>query len=120
MNNVEFNFVRGDTYQRTITIVWNQEITNVYFTLKKNENDKDVVLQKKLGSGITLVEQKQNEDGSNTYTYLLNINATDTDNLETNYGYFFDFEVISDTIKKTPIKGTLTLDNDITRTINEV
>ena len=47
------------------------------------------------------------------------INATDTDDLLTDYGYVFDIEIVSGSIKRTIVKGTITLTTDITQTINE-
>lgn len=116
MNNVKFEFYRGDTYQRTITIKgWENKIDSIYFTVKNKDTDKDPILQKTLGKGIIKV------DGDNeASTFLLTIDATDTDNMKTNYEYKFDIEIISGKIKKTIIDGTLRLNTDITKTINEV
>ncbi len=116
MNNVKFQFFRGDTYERLITITnWDKNIDSIYFTVKHKDTDKEPVLQKTLGKGITKV------DGNElTSTFLLTIDATDTDDMKTDYDYSFDVEIISSNIKKTIIKGTLTLTTDITKTINEV
>lgn len=115
MINIDFSFIRGDTFEKIINITWNKEITEVYFTVKKGEKDKNVVLQKKLGSGITKTKQEDN-----TSSYLIVINATDTDNFETDYDYWCDIEVLSNNIKKTVAIGTLTLTTDITTTADEV
>ena len=115
MNNLEWTWFRGDTCEKMINISgWDKEITQMYFTMKKEEKDKDIVLQKKLGSGITKVTDDEIE------SYLLVINATDTDDLLTDYGYVFDIEIVSGSIKRTIVKGTITLTTDITQTINEV
>lgn len=114
MNNLEWTWFRGDTYEKMINISgWDKEITQMYFTMKKEEKDKDIVLQKKLGNGITKVTDDEIE------SYLLVINATDTDDLLTDYGYVFDIEIVSGSIKRTIVKGTITLTTDITQTINE-
>lgn len=114
MNNIEWTFFRGDTCEKMINISgWNKEIDQMYFTMKKEEKDKDIVLQKKLGNGITKVTDEEIE------SYLLVINATDTDDLLTDYGYVFDIEIVSGSIKRTIVKGTITLTTDITQTINE-
>ena len=115
MNNIEWEFYRGDTFEKLINISgWDKEITQMYFTMKKEEKDKDIVLQKKLGDGIVKTSNDEVE------SYLLTINATDTDELLTDHGYVFDIEIVSGTIKKTIVKGTVTLTTDITQTINEV
>lgn len=114
MNNIEWTWFRGDTCEKMINISgWDKEITQMYFTMKKEEKDKDIVLQKKLGNGITKVTDDEIE------SYLLVINATDTDDLLTDYGYVFDIEIVSGSIKRTIVKGTITLTTDITQTINE-
>lgn len=114
MNNIEWEFFRGDTFEKLINISgWDKEITQMYFTMKKEENDKDIVLQKKLGDGIVKTSNEEVE------SYLLTINATDTDELLTDYGYVFDIEIVSGTIKRTIVKGNVTLTSDITQTINE-
>lgn len=114
MNNIEWAWFRGDTCEKMINISgWDKEITQMYFTMKKEEKDKDTVLQKKLGNGITKVTNDEIE------SYLLVINATDTDDLLTDYGYVFDIEIVSGSIKRTIVKGTITLTTDITQTINE-
>lgn len=114
MNNLEWTWFRGDTCEKMINISgWDKEITQMYFTMKKEEKDKDIVLQKKLGNGITKVTDDEIE------SYLLVINATDTDDLLTDYGYVFDIEIVSGSIKRTIVKGTITLTTDITQTINE-
>lgn len=114
MNNIEWSFFRGDTFEKIINISgWDREITEMYFTMKKEEKDKDIVLQKTLGNGIVKVTDTEIE------SYLLTIDATDTDDLLTDYGYAFDIEIVSGTIKRTIVKGTITLTTDITQTINE-
>ena len=115
MIDLEFNFFRGNTFEKVINVNWNKEITQIYFTIKKEEKDKNAVLQKKLNSGITKISEK---DGKTSF--LLTINATDTDDFETNYDYWCDIKILSNNIKKTIAKGTLTLDTDITTTENEV
>ena len=115
MNNIEWTWFRGDTCEKMINISgWNKEITQMYFTMKKEDKDKDIVLQKKLGNGIVKISNEETE------SYLLTIDATDTDELLTDYGYVFDIEIVSNSVKRTIVKGTITLTTDITQTINEV
>lgn len=115
MINLDFSFIRGDTFEKVINITWNKEITEIYFTVKEREKDKEVVLQKKIGNGITKTKQEDN-----TSSYIIVINATDTDDFETDYDYWCDIEVLSNNIKKTVGIGTLTLTTDITTTADEV
>lgn len=120
IDNVIFQFRKGDTYSRDFTITdYEPEISKVFFTVKNNSSDKRFVLQKTLNDGITLVSD---DEGVKTYNIL--INATDTDNMKVDYEYFFDVEIVSpgannDEIKQTPIIGTLILTEVATQTINE-
>ena len=116
MINADLNFVRGNTFSRGFSIEgWKYDIDQVYFTMKENENDKNYVLQKRLEHGINLVE-----DGEDIKTYVLTIEATDTDDFMTNYDYYFDIKIISGTKKRTIIKGNVRLDTEIIKTSNEV
>ncbi len=120
MNDVLFEFYRGDTYTRDFTLIgWGLSVDKAYFTVKEKVSDKNAVLQKTLGNGITLVDET--EEGK---TFNLNICCTDTDNMKTEYEYVFDIEIHStleggEVIKKTIITGTLNLLPSSTRTCNE-
>ena len=122
MEEVKFEFYRGDTYSRDFSISGiSSDITKVYFTVKENVEDKKAVLQKTLGNGIVLTH----EDKENIIKYYnLTICCTDTDNLKVDLDYVFDIEIhmpgTSDKpIKKTIITGTLRLKASSTRTCNE-
>lgn len=121
LENVLFEFRKGDTYSRDFTITdYELEISKVFFTVKNNSSDKRYVLQKKLDDGITIVSD---EEGVKTYNIL--INATDTDDMKVDYDYFFDVEIVSpgtgeDEIKQTLMVGTLRLKEVATQTVNEV
>ena len=121
IENVLFEFRKGDTYSRDFTITdYELEISKVFFTVKNKSSDKRYVLQKKLNDGITIVSD---EEGVKTYNIL--INATDTDDMKVDYDYFFDVEIVSpgtgtDEIKQTLMVGTLRLKEVATQTVNEV
>ena len=120
LENILFEFYRGDTYQRDFTVTgWSFPISKVYFTVKESIDKKNYVLQKKLDNGITLVSD---EDG--TRTYNLFVCCTDTDQMKTDYDYTFDIEIHSDgvngeVLKKTIITGIVRLKGSSTRTCNE-
>lgn len=120
MEDVKFEFYRGDTYSRDFTIIgWSKEISKVFFTVKENVEDKKAVFQKTLGDGIYLVEETDNSK-----TFNLTICCVDTDDLRKDYEYPFDIEIHSPTdtnipIKKTIITGTLKVKASSTRTCNE-
>lgn len=120
IEDAEFEFYRGDTYSRNFSVSgWSREITEVYFTVKENLDDKHYVLQKKLNNGITVADKTDD-----TVVFNLLIDATDTDNLKADTDYSFDVEIHSvastgDIIKKTIITGTLRVSASATKTCNE-
>lgn len=124
MKDVIFEFYIGDTYTRDFTISgYSSEITNVFFTVKKDINDKRYVLQKTLGNGITLVDIKYDEEGNIvSRTYNLLIDADETESLRPDVDYSFDIEIVSpgeNDIKKTIITGIFRVANATTRNYNE-
>ena len=119
MIETEFNFVRGNTYSRDFTINdYNQNIDDVYFTVKASKSDKKPVISKKLGRGLVIIEETENSK-----TFNLIIDSKDTDYLKSDIPYYFDFKIVTFTdtepIKKTIITGTMMLDEDVTRVFNE-
>lgn len=114
-----FEFYRGTTYSRDFTLAgWSLSIDKVYFTVKENIKDKKPVLQKRLENGITLVSD---EDGVKTFNIL--IDATDTDNMKTDFDYVFDIKIISpgleEDIKEVLMEGVLRLKGSATAVYNE-
>lgn len=120
LENILFEFYRGDTYQRDFTVDgWSFPVSKAYFTVKEKEEYKNAVLQKTLENGITLVSD---ENGVKTFNLL--IDAIDTNYMKTDYDYVFDIEVHSkgskgETLKQTIITGILRLKASATKTINE-
>jgi hypothetical protein len=81
----------------------------MYLTIKRNEYEKQALIQKTLENGITF------EDG----TYNVEFLPEDTDNLS--FGiYLYDIEIIKDGKKKTIKKGEFVIDSEITHKENEV
>ena len=127
MDNVVFEYYIGDTYTRDLTITgYSAEITEMYFSVKKNNKDKNTVLQKTLDNGITLVDiQYDGDDNIVSRTYNLLIEADDTEELRPDFDYSFDVEIVSpgvdnNDIKKTIITGIFRVNNTTTRNYNEV
>lgn len=109
-----FEFFRGDTYVRHFNVSWpNMDITQIYFTVKNNSDEKHALIKKKIGDGIYLVDENEG-----IKKYSLTINSEDTENLSIG-DYYFDFEVVSNNIRKTPMTGTITLKEDFTRKRDE-
>lgn len=125
MDNVKFNFYIGDTYTRDFIITgYSSDIDEIFFTVKKNVDDKNYVLQKTLNNGITLVDVTYDTDGTTilSRTYNLLINAEDTETFTPESEYVFDIEIVTDEtpdLKKTIMTGTIELTNSATRNYNE-
>lgn len=123
MNDVRFEFYIGDTYERNFIIKkYTSDIDEVFFSVKKSDLDKKVILQKKLDDGITIVEDIV-EDGIRKRTYQLLINANDTEELTPEIEYPFDIEIVTNkentSFKHTIIKGVVILTTATTRIWNE-
>lgn len=120
LENILFEFYRGDTYTRDFTVTgWSFPVSKVFFTVKEDIEKKNFVLQKTLDNGITLVDESNGEQ-----TFNLKICCTDTDNMKIDTDYTFDIEIHSkgtngEILKKTIITGIVRLKGSATRTCNE-
>jgi len=124
MIEADLEFRIGDTYERNLTISkYSDDIDEMYFSIKKSDDDKRVILQKTLDNGITIVTD-ETIDGIRYRTYQLFIDANDTENMKTGVEYPFDIEIVTDKdetkLKKTIVKGNVILNNATTRVWNEV
>ena len=128
MDNVIFEFYIGDTYTRDLIIEgYTDSIDEMYFTVKKNDLDKNFLLQKTIDDGITLTDVQYEEDGTTikSRTYNILINAEDTEGLKVDVEYPFDIEIVtnktapSPNVKKTIVKGTFVLTSATTRRWDE-
>lgn len=120
MENIIFEFYKGRTYTRDFTITgWSRQINQIYFTVKSAIDDKVYTIQKKIGKGITLVDEGKNEEGNVFHVYNILIEAMDTDALQINKKYIFDIAIVSDNIKQTVLTGVLRLKGTATATNNE-
>ena len=124
MIEANFEFRIGDTYERNLTISkYNDDIDEMYLSVKKSDDDKKVIMQKTLDNGITIVTD-ETIDGVRYRTYQIMFDATDTENMKTGVEYPFDIEIVTDKdetkLKKTIVKGYLILDSATTRVWNEV
>lgn len=126
MEGVTFEFYIGNTFSKDFTLSgYSDEISEVYFTVKKADDDKKFILQKTLDNGITLVDVEYDTDGvtilSRTYNIL--IDAGDTEGLKAETEYPFDVKIITSgtlsDFKETVIKGNVILKSAVTRAFNE-
>lgn len=94
VHNKKIYIVRGDTGPLYINL--SQEVDNAIFSVKKNINDTDYVLQKEITGGMVKFKHE------------------DTNNLETGE-YVYDIQVEYGDDIDTPIIGTFTVIADVTR-----
>lgn len=115
MEKVNLSLYKGQTYQRNFIISdFDLPITQIYFTVKENIEDKNIVLQKKIGSGITLMDYT-----GGVYTYLLELDSNDTEELKSaKYGY--DITLKSNDIKVPIIMGEFIINSVYTRKRDEL
>ena len=125
MYGVKFNFFIGDTYNRNFNIKkYSDPISEIYFTVKKNNSDKNFVLQKTLDNGITLCDVVYEDDKIVKRTYNILISPSDTESMKPEVEYPFDVEIITpvtngEDIHQTIITGNCILTNATTRAYNE-
>ena len=114
---MDFEFPRGDTkkFKFQIKDVDGNILTlsgtdQLYFTVKDNSRTSSVLMQKKIGSGITYNPEDQ--------YYYVTIDPTDTNSLDyRSYGY--DIELKSTNLVKTLVTGEITLTEEYTFSSNE-
>ena len=131
MDNVKFEFYIGDTYTRDFIIAgYTDAIDKVYLTVKKQDDDKNYLLQKSLvgdtSDGITLTDVQYEDDGTTikSRTYNVLFDADDTEGMKADIEYPFDVEIVTNkdggnAVKSTIIKGNMILKSATTRIWNE-
>lgn len=125
MKDVRFEFYIGDTYSRDLIIQgYSRVIDEMYLTVKKEDDDKDYLIQLTLGNGIELTDIVYDTDGTTilSRTYNILFYPNDTEGNITMYPereYPFDIEIVSDDIKQTIMKGVVFLNSATTRRWDE-
>lgn len=112
---VDFEVTRGDTLPITFDLKDYEkkaltEFDEIYFTMKKNTNTTEFILQKRLSKGqIELVDEEN---------FAFELAHKDTANLS--YGkYAYDIQIVSGDYVATPYIGTITLTKEVTFISNE-
>lgn len=105
MNDTNISMVRGDTLSFGMEFEGlNQDLDSAYFTAKDSYLNPVPLFQKSIGDGITKVE---------TGVYRVRVAPTDTDTA-TPGTYYYDLQVTLNGDVFTIMKGTLTIDYDVT------
>ena len=96
---------KGDTMSFGLQFI-NQpvELSEAFFSVKRNYDDADYVFQKTLGNGISKISDNQ---------YEVRVAPEDTDDLDAGY-YYYDFQVGANGDKFTFLRGMLTLLPEVT------
>lgn len=108
-------FARGDTIPISFDLTdkngneLNLDEAEIYFTMKKNYNKADYIVQKKLST-------RDIEINDTTGNFILQHNDT----AELKYGeYVYDIQFTSGDYVKTLVRGTITLSEEATHKVNE-
>ena len=113
MNNNNLFMVRGDTLRFSVEIEGlTDDLTDAYFSCKKNKDDTAYIFQKSLGNGIT--KKSETEDSK---TYEVVVAPEDTEGVDEG-NYFYDLEIQVDDDVFTPLLAILKIEKDITVPVN--
>lgn len=114
-NNIRH--VKGDTFSCGLTIEGlGQDLDSVYFACRDSLNDDaELLFEKSLGDGITLVDYDQAKD---IRKYAVRIAPEDTKNVQSG-SYFYDLQVGVNYDVFTIMKGKFLLEQESARGGNE-
>lgn len=104
------SMIKGDTFSFTIEIYDLQEnLSEAYFSCKKNKSDETYIFQKSIGDGIEL--EQTTED---YISYRVTVAPTDTNTIESGK-YYYDLQLTTaDGDVFTPLNAVLTIIEDVT------
>lgn len=110
-NNIRH--VKGDTYSSALEIDdLGQDLDGAYFTCRDSLNDdSNVLFQKSLGDGITLVEYDEHKD---IRKYAIRVAPADTKDIQAG-SYFYDLQVDINNDVFTIMKGKFIIEQDCSR-----
>lgn len=107
--NDNLKMVRGDTFSFTIEIDGlTTDLTNAYFSCKKNKDDDEYVFQKDLTDGI-----EKSDETTTSKSYKVTVAPSDTNTIEEG-NYFYDLQIEAEGEVFTPLLGVLNIVADIT------
>ena len=104
------SMIKGDTFSFTIQIYDLEEnLSEAYFSCKKNKSDETYIFQKSIGDGIEL------EETTDEYiSYRITVAPEDTNTIESGK-YYYDLQLTTaqgDVF--TPLNAVLTIIEDVT------
>lgn len=104
------SMIKGDTFSFTIQIYDLEEnLSEAYFSCKKNKSDETYIFQKSIGDGIEL------EETTDEYiSYKITVAPEDTNTIESGK-YYYDLQLTTaDGDVFTPLNAVLTIIEDVT------
>lgn len=104
------SMIKGDTFSFTIQIYDLEEnLSEAYFSCKKNKSDETYIFQKSIGDGIEL------EETTDEYiSYRITVAPEDTNTIESGK-YYYDLQLTTaDGDVFTPLNAVLTIIEDVT------
>lgn len=106
---IPITLMRGDSHYIGITLKHAEDAPDeIYFSVKENKSRRTYLFQKSLGNGI------EPEAGAEGLRYIITIDPADTASLSGGrYCYDIEVHINGDTI--TPVEGSFTLTEDVTR-----
>lgn len=111
-NNIRH--VKGDTYSSALEAV-NEEVDSAYFTCRDSQNDdSNILFEKSLNNGISLVGTRVTEEGETVYQYAVRIAPADTKDIQSGT-YFYDLQVGLNGDIFTIMKGKFIIEQDSSR-----
>jgi len=110
-NNIRH--VKGDTFSSALVVEdLGQDLETAYFTCRDSLNDtSEVLFQKSLNDGISLVEYDEEND---IRKYAVRIAPADTENLQAGT-YYYDLEIGVNNDIFTIMKGLFVIEQDSSR-----
>lgn len=108
----DIHIVRFQVYDETTGEICETDFTEIYMSVKKYLNDRDVLFQKRLSAGG--IEKLGPGD------YQIKIEASDTESLDFKKQYPFDIELVYENEIKQTTCGELILTPEVTCVWNEV
>lgn len=104
------SMIKGDTFSFTVQIIGLQEnLSEAYFSCKKNKSDETYVFQKSLGDGIEVAETT-----TDYIAYQVTVAPTDTNSIEAGK-YYYDLQITTaEGDVFTPLNAVLTIIEDVT------
>ncbi len=111
-NEFRIEYTKGDTYALKLTFKnITQDLTSAFFTVKENQDDTTPLIEKTINAGITKLDENFYKK---ELIYKLQLQATDSQDLEADHIYLYDLKIAVGNVIKTVIKGNFVVTYNVT------